>query len=194
MSEGLPSSNPKDVAQATVLLDRVADGDSTAAAELFPIVYDQLRLLAGRYFRGQQVSHTLQPTAVLHEAYLKLIGSGTDWESRAHFLAVAAKAMRQVLINHAREKGAAKRSGKRVDMTTSDLPDIINGPIDPVVIDEALNRLSALDANLAELVELRIFGGLSVEDIAHVTNKSESTVKRQWRQVRAWLSQELSGT
>ncbi len=191
MSANAHPSNPDDSGPATLLLGRVSDGDSSAAAELLPLVYEQLRAQAGHYFRDQPAGHTLQPTAVVHEAYFKLIGTSNGWESRAHFCAVAAKAMRQVLINHARGKAAAKRQGQRVDLSVSDMPTPGPAAIDPLVLDEVLGRLNELDPDYARLVELRFFGGLNVEEVAHVMGTSPRTVKRQWRQARAWLSCEL---
>lgn len=185
----MPSDDSSD---AKLLIDRVSSGDESAAEQLFPLVYSELRSLAEHYFRSQNPSHTLQPTAVVHEAYLKLIRGKQRWESRAHFCAVAAKAMRQILINHARDKRALKRSGNRVDLSIADMP-FSDGPeFDVVVFDEVLSKLQELDAEYYEIVELRFFGGLSVEETAHVTNSSARTVKRKWRQVRAWLSSELS--
>jgi RNA polymerase sigma factor (TIGR02999 family) len=178
---------------ATILLHRVRDGDSSAAAALLPLVYEQLRAVSGSYFRGQRADHTLQPTAVVHEAYVKLIGSDEKWESKAHFCAVAAKAMRQVLISHARARSAVKRSGDKVDLTLSDLPADVGTSIDPLALEDVLCKLTELNPEHARLVELRFFGGLSVEEVAHVMATSPSSIKRQWRQVRAWLSCELGG-
>ena len=177
--------------QVTQILSDLSGDDPQTAARLLPLVYEQLRAQAGHYFRDQPAGHTLQPTAVVHEAYVKLIGTSNDWESRAHFCAVAAKAMRQVLINHARGKAAAKRQGQRVDLSVSDMPTPGLAVIDPLALDEVLGRLNKLDPDYARLVELRFFGGLSVEEVAHVMGTSPSTVKRQWRQARAWLSCEL---
>jgi len=182
-----PESGP-----ATLLLGRIRDGDEQAARELLPIVYEQLRAMAGGYFQGQPVSHTLQPTALVHEAYLKLVGSGSDWKDRAHFCAVAATAMRQILSNHARDKRAAKRSGNRVQLTIDELPTPAGtSALDLLDLDDALSELSSLNPRHARLVELRFFGGLSTDEIAHLLDISSSMVRREWRAMRAWLSRRL---
>lgn len=178
---------------ATVLLRRVQQGDAAAASELLPVVYEQLRATAGSFFRAQQASHTLQPTALVHEAYLKLVGSaGTEWEGRSHFCAVAATAMRQILLDHARTKRAAKRGGQagRAALTAVESPSSSEA-IDLVALDEALTRLNEIDPEGARVVELRFFGGLSNEQIADVVGTSRPTVERSWRRCRAWLKTHL---
>ena len=179
---------------ATMLLDRIRSGDQAAANELLPLIYEELRARAGVYFRAQAVDHTLQPTALVHEAYVKLVRSGTELKSRAHFCALAATAMRQILIDHARAKLAAKRSGVKADITISG-PTSPSGSslIDLVAMDEALSALAANSERSARLVELRMFGGLSTEEIAHVLGVSTATVTREWRHTRAWLSRQLGG-
>ncbi len=182
---------------ATLLLSRVSDGDSAAAAELLPLVYDQLRAMAGAQFRGQHAGHTLQPTALVHEAYLKIVQGRGSWNDRAHFCAVAATAMRQILMNHARAQRAAKRSAKHVTVTL----DYVATPsgasaLDLVALDDALAKLKDLNERYARLVELRIFGGLTAEDMAPILGISAQMIRREWRRVRAWLARELdeSGT
>ncbi len=177
---------------ATLLLTRVSDGDSAAVAELLPLVYNQLRNIAGGQFRGERANHTLQPTALVHEAYLKLVGSGSTWSSQAHFCAVAATAMRQILSNHARTKRAAKRAGNLVDVSVSGI-EMPSGTrvLDLVALDDALTKLAALNQRYARIVELRFFGGLTVEEIAELEGVSARTVKKDWRSARAWLSREL---
>ncbi len=181
--------------EATLLLARVGAGDSAAAHELLPLVYEQLRAMAGSYFRGQPADHTLQPTALVHEAYLKLVHiPDGNWENRVHFCAVAATAMRQILHDRARRRRAAKRGGdaKRVPLDEMEAPSG-GQPVDMVALDDALERLAALDARQARIVELRFFGGLTVEQVAHVLEVSTRTVEKDWRRTRAWLSRELSG-
>ena len=159
------------------------------------MVYDELRALAGSYFQVQAPNHTLEPTALVHEAYAKLAGGADDeWQNRAHFFAVAAKAMRQVLADHARRKKAAKRAGNRHRVTLSGLltpPDGEN-QIDLIALDEALEKLSQRYPEQARVVELRFLAGLPLEEAAHVLGVSDSTVKRQWFLARAWLRRELS--
>ena len=179
---------------ATQLLQRLGSGDQSAAGDLLPLVYDQLRALAGGCFRGQRADHTLQPTALVHEAYLKLIRSDTDWKNRAHFCCVAATAMRQVLLNHARAKRAAKRHATFVDVSDAELqtPDGAS-LLDMIALDDALTKLKELNEDYARLIELRFFGGLTVDEIASVQGVSARTVRNHWRNARAWMSRELSG-
>ncbi|MCB9854696.1 MAG: sigma-70 family RNA polymerase sigma factor [Phycisphaerales bacterium] len=182
-----------DHGETTAILARVAAGDPSAAKALLPLVYEQLRAVAGSYFQAQPAHHTLQPTALVHEAYLKLVGSGTDWKDRAHFCAVAATAMRQILTNHANAKRAAKRSAHRVDVTVEVLPTPTGASmIDLLDLDDALKELSSLNERHSRMVELRFFGGLQVDAMAHVLGISEGMVRREWRAARAWLSGRLS--
>jgi RNA polymerase sigma factor (TIGR02999 family) len=180
---------------ATRLLKRMGSGDASAADELLPLVYEELHRLAATMMREQRSDHTLQPTALLHEAYLKLFDkeAQSSFESREHFLAVAAKAMRNVLVDHARRRAAEKRGGARERVTVSAVEGVLddNAP-DLLVLDEALTRLSAIDEPLARIVELRFFGGLSVEESARVLGVSEPTVVRGWRVARMWLERELA--
>lgn len=183
-----------DAEAATQLLARLQSGDSSAAHDLLPVVYDQLRSLAGRYFRGDAGRHTLQPTALVHEAYLKLVRSDAEWSGREHFCAVAATAMRQILMNHARAKRAAKRDGERVDLTIDEFATPAGKDvIDLVALDEALTKLAEHDPKLARIVELRFFGGLTMDEIATHLQVTRRTAQRDWRWIRAWLSAELSG-
>lgn len=185
-------------AQVTHLLEAARDGRASAADQLLPLVYDELRALAGSFFRGQRRDHTLQPTALVHEAYARMVKptgevSGEDhWTGRAHFFAVAAKAMRQVLANHARDRRAAKRGGDWRRVTLSDhFTPTSKKDIDLIALDEALENLAALDPRQARIVELRFFAEMTVEEIAHVLEVSVSTVEREWRMARAWLSAQL---
>jgi RNA polymerase sigma-70 factor, ECF subfamily len=185
-----------DSSDLTRLLDRVSAGDAAAADELFPLVYHELRALAGSFFRQQPSDHTLQPTALVHDAYLRLVDqTHPGWKDRAHFFAVAAKAMRQILTDHARRKHAAKRGGggarQRITLD-DDVAVTADRPIDLLSLDEAMGRLSQLDPRKGQVVELRFFGGLTNEDVANVLGVSRATVADDWTIARAWLRSELS--
>ena len=162
---------------------------------LLPLVYAELRRLAAGYLRREKPGQTLQPTALVHEAYLRLMKDRPDrWQNRAHFCAIAAHSMRQILIERARARGAAKRGGARPRVTLDEA--LVAGndrSIDLLELDEALERLAALDPEQARLVELRFFGGLTVEETAEAMNISPATVKRHWTVAKAWLSRELEG-
>lgn len=180
--------------EATILLGRVQAGDPRAAEELLPLVYGELLGLASGFFRRQSPGHTLQPTALVHEAYLKLVRSpGGGFANRAHFCAVAAKAMRQILINHAEAKKALKRGG---GAARSPLTEVVTPSgqrtLDIIALDEALSRLESLDPRRARIVEMWFFGGLQMEEVAEVLDVSVSTVKREWRATRIWLNEALS--
>jgi len=172
--------------------------DDRSSEDLLRDAYAQLRLLAGRYFRHQSRDHTLQPTALVHEAFLKLNASASDgrWESREHFLAVAATAMRQILINHAHKRRALKR-GAGVGRLTLGAGDgalaAMDLTSDLIALDEARDRLSERDERKARVVEARFFGGMTVEEVATALGISVSTVESDWRLARAWLSTELGG-
>ena len=157
--------------------------------ELSESLYGHLRAIAGSYFRSQSAQHTLQPTALVNEAYIKLSTSGGDgFSSREHFVSVAALAMRQILVDHARSKAAAKRKGPQATITATDLPGEDGGRIvDLIALDRALDALAALDARHAKVVELRYFGGLSVPEIARTLDVSVATIERDWKKARAWL-------
>lgn len=193
-----PSSIPGNAMtteSVTDLLQAWAAGDQAALDELLPLVYDDLRRQARRYMRGQTPGHTLQTTALVHEAYLRLAGqSAVDWQSRAHFFGVAAKAMRSILVDHARARSAAKRGGSARAITLNDAGKI-PGPqisVDVLALDDALARLGELDPRKSQLVELRYFGGLGIDEAAAVLGVSPTTVKREWTTARAWLRRELS--
>ena len=179
--------------EVTLLLDRVNEGDNSAAEALMPLLYDELRGLAGRYLRGERPGHTLQPTALVHEAFLKLVGQkNADYKSRGHFMAIAAVAMRRILVNHAQKRSAAKRGGgaKRVpladDLAVAESPDL-----DLVALDEALDRLAKRDPRKARVVEQRFFAGMEMSQIAENLGVSLVTVKRDWEFARAWLTREI---
>jgi len=177
------------------LIEGVAAGDSGAAARLFPIVYDELRHLAAAALRRERASHTLQPTALVHEAFLRLVGfDAANVQDRHHFIAIAARAMRRVLVDHARSRGALKRGDgeHRLCIDDVDVAASNGSDVDLVGLDRAMERLAALDERQARIVELRFFGGLTVEETAVVIAASERTVKRDWQMARAWLRRELA--
>ena len=185
---GEPSSD------LTRLLLDWSRGDQTALERLMPLVYDELRALAERSLRHERSGHTLQGTALVHEAYLKLVDQRqVRWQDRAHFFAVSAKLMRRILVDHARRHAAVKRgSGEpRLPLDQVDVPAAATPPADWLALDSALHRLAALDARQAHTVELRFFGGLTIEETAEVLQVSPATVKNDWNLARAWLFREL---
>ncbi len=192
------SVNP-DIQHTTKLLEQVAAGDSpSASGKLMAQVYEELRGLAGSYLRRQSASHTLQPTALVHEAFLKLVDqTSVQWNGRAHFFAVAAKAMRQVLVDHARAKNADKRGGGwgRVTIDQAVMPGAPGSAggteVDILALNELLDKLAELDPRQAQVVELRFFGGLTVEEVSLVLGVGKTTVEEEWRMARAWLSKRL---
>ena len=179
----------------TGLLMEWRQGDEEALAQLLPIVYDELRRIAARHLRAERDDLTLEPTAVVHEAFLKLVGlARLQWQDRAHFLAVASRLMRQVLLDHARGRLTAKRgAGATVLELLEDDAAVEPQHLDLVALDAALERLATLDQQQAKLVELRFFGGLTLQETAEVLGCSTSTVKRDWDTARTWLFRELGG-
>jgi RNA polymerase sigma factor (TIGR02999 family) len=177
----------------TGLLDDWSRGDRRALETLLPVVYTELRRIAARQLRRERDGHTLQPTALVHEAYLRLVEQrSVNWENRAHFFGVAAQVMRRVLVDHARRQGAKKRNAGAQRVPLDEAAEIAAVDQIPVmVLDHALGRLEKLDPGLAQIVELRAFGGLTIEEAAHVLNVSPTTAKREWRTARAWLTNEL---
>ena len=179
---------------ATRILEELQSGDASAAERLLPLVYAELRAMAGGLFRGQRTDHTLQPTALVHEAYVRLVAhTSTEWEDRRHFFAVAATAMRQILADHARRKRAEKRGGGRARVS---LDAAVTPPAEPtldlVVLDDALAKLCEVDPRKLRVVELRFFGGLTVDQVADVLGISKTTAESDWRAARAWLRAELA--
>jgi RNA polymerase sigma factor (TIGR02999 family) len=170
--------------------------DRQSVDSLLPIVYQELRRLAASYLRRERPGQTLQPTALVHEAYLRLMKDRPDrWQNRAHFCAIAAHSMRQILIERARARGAFKRGGAQPRVTLDEA--LVAGgerSFDFIALDQALERLNALDPEQARLVELRFFGGLTIEETAEAMQISPATVKRHWTVARAWLARELEGT
>lgn len=165
------------------------------SVELSPSVYGHLRAIAGSYFRGRSAGDTLQPTALVNEAFMKLAASeAADFESREHFVAVAARAMRQILVDHARRRNADKRGGNQRPVTLTDVAvGDAERALDLVALDDALSQLATLNARHARVVELRFFGGLSVPEVAQALGISVATVEREWKQARAWLLVQLDG-
>lgn len=186
-----PFEHDPDTHSVTQLLDAARGGDGRAMDRLLVVLYDELHAIAARHMRGERPDHTLQPTALLHEAVLRLLGvPASTFENRTHFLRAASQAMRRVLVDHARARNAAKRSsGLRV--TLDDDVAAREQGVDMLVLDEALQRLAAAEPRCAQVVELRFFGGLEVQEIAEVLGVSAPTVKRDWRFARAWLAREL---
>jgi RNA polymerase sigma factor (TIGR02999 family) len=177
------------------LIDEAAHGKREALEALLPLVYDELRRVAAAYMRRERPGQTIQATALVHEAYLRLLGEpNTRWQNRAHFCAIAAASMRQILVERARARGRLKRAGDRQRVTLTDaIPaGAAKAGVDVEALDEALTRFAALDPEMARLVELRFFGGLTIEETAEVLGISPATVKRHWTTAKAWLSRELS--
>jgi RNA polymerase sigma factor (TIGR02999 family) len=177
----------------TALLDDWSRGNSRALDQLLPLVYQELRGIARRQLRREREGHTLQPTALVHEAYLRLVDQReVDWRSRAHFFGVAAQVMRRILVDDARRHNAAKR-GEGVQRVPIDEAMEVPGrdDISVLALDDALGRLETVDRGLAQIIELRAFGGLTIEEAAHVLKVSASTAKREWRTAKAWLTREL---
>jgi RNA polymerase sigma factor (TIGR02999 family) len=187
---------PDTPSRATLLIRQIGEGNRQAADELLPLVYDELRRLARARLSREKPGQTLQPTALVHEAYLRLVeGADPGWEGRGHFFAAAAEAMRRILIDRARRRAAEKHGGQAERITLKDVAD--EQELDPetlIAIDQALDRLEALDREMAQVVKLRYFAGLSVEETAQSLAVSPRTVNRHWTSARAWLLRELSPT
>jgi RNA polymerase sigma factor (TIGR02999 family) len=197
----MSTPTPVNPHEMTILLTSASAGDRDASARLIELVYGQLRALAGSYAGGRNANHTLQPTALVHEAFVKLVQTpNANYNDRGHFFAVAATAMRQILSDHARAKRALKRGGgsehadvhveqwDRITLAqSSDAP-----PLDPIALDDVLQELQRLDERRYRVVELRFFGGMEVDDVANLLGVSRSTVEADWRAARAWLSVRLA--
>jgi RNA polymerase sigma factor (TIGR02999 family) len=168
-------------------------GNRSGLNQLLPLVYAELRRIAARQLRGERANHTLQPTALVHEAYLRLVDQRqVDWQNRAHFFGVAAQVMRRILVDHARRHSASKRGEGVPCVSIDEAREVAASNEMPVLaLDQALDRLETIDSDLARIVELRAFGGLTIEEAAHVLNVSPSTAKREWRTAKAWLGREL---
>jgi RNA polymerase sigma factor (TIGR02999 family) len=174
----------------TVLLAQARDGDAQALERLLPHVYHELRTMAHRQLMRDAGGHTLSTTALVHEAYLKLIGGSSDWRDRAHFFGYAATVMRNILVDYARRRGAAKRGGGQVPVDWEVVQPSVEAAADEVLaLDAALQRLEGVEPQLARVVELRFFAGLSLEEVAEVMGRSTRSVDRDWRKARAFLHQ-----
>ena len=183
-----------DSGEVTRLLGEIGRGQKDAMNQLLPLVYDELHRLARSYFRRERGEHTLQPTALVHEAYLRLVDQKAPMESRGHFLAVAATQMRRILLDYARKHQAARRGGGGQKVLLEDTMAISSEkPVDMIALNTALEKLATLDPTQSHLVELRFFGGLSVEETAEVMGVSPATVKRNWSSARAFLHREMTG-
>jgi RNA polymerase sigma-70 factor (ECF subfamily) len=183
-----------DTGEVTRLLGEVGRGKKDAMNQLLPLVYDELHRLARSYFRRERGEHTLQPTALVHEAYIRMVDQKSPMDSRGHFLAVAATQMRRILMDYARKHRAERRGGGGQKVMLEDTMVIAEQkPLDMIALDTALTGLAALDPTQAQMVELRFFGGLSVEETATVMGVSPATVKRSWSSARAFLHREITG-
>ena len=191
MKDGSPSPH-----EITQLLAEWSNGNQTALDKLYPLVYDELHRMARRYMNRERKGHTLQTTALINEAYVRLVDQKhVHWANRAHFFAISAQIMRRILIDHARRHGYAKRGGGAEKVSLDETAIIADDPAsDLLLLDEALSRLAEMDPRRSQVVELRYFGGLNNEEISGVLKISENTVTRDWNMARAWLYQELSGS
>lgn len=186
------SEDAKTSAMVAELLNATRRGDVAAYDRLLPLLYNELRAIAGRHMRGERPDHTLQPTALVHEAFLRLVGgSPVHFEDRTHFLRAASQAMRRVLVDHARARTAAKRSGDLRVTLDEALAGHDDRIVDLLVLDDAMTRLAAAEPRWARVVELRIFGGLEVAEVAEALGISPATAKRDWQFAKGWLAREL---
>lgn len=191
----MPSVPPRNVTQ---MLANWRNGDSAALNELLPVIYDELRQLAAGYLRRESAGHTLQATALVNEAYLRLVDqTQVNWQNRAHFFGAAANLMRQILIQHARAKHAEKRGGDAQKLYLDEVSGLVDNLVkeqnlDLLALDDALNRLATIAPQQSRVVELRFFAGLSIEETAEALGISPATIKREWNMAKAWLHRELS--
>jgi len=178
--------------QVTRLLLDWGEGDDAALNKLVPIIHDELRRLARNYMRRERPGHTLQTSALINEAYLRLVDGNVAWKNRSHFFGIAARLMRQILVDHARALSSLKRGGDQVRISLSDVANIGGRAEELIALDEALEDLAALDEQQSRIVELRYFSGLTIEETAESLNISTATVEREWRSARAWLRHKLT--
>jgi len=190
------SDSKKPTGEVTELLVKWKEGDAHALDQLLPIVYAELRRIADGYLRRERSDHTLQATALVHEAYLKLVkAQGLDWQNREHFFGISANLMRQILVDHARKSTANKRGGNISDLPLDESLTISNdSDANLLLLDESLTKLALIDAQAARIVELRYFAGLTIEETAGILKTSPTTVKREWATARAWLHREIAGS
>jgi len=190
LDKSMPDENDENLTQ---LLIDANSGDKAALDAILPLVYDELRRIAGNYLRRERSDHTLQATALVHEAYMRLIDQKkVDWENRAQFYGMAANMMRRILVNHAEQHKAEKRgSGNKLQLDEH-IDASFEQDVDLIDLDEALKRLTSLDEQKARIVELRFFGGLTIEEMVAVTGRSHATVEREWSFAKAWLYRELT--
>jgi len=182
-----------DISRLTETITAAQSGDPRAAADLLPLLYDELRRLGKALMRNQPTGHTLQATALVHEAYAKLVGTADPgWDGRAHFFGAAAKAMREILVDQARRRGALKRGGEHKRQSLENELPAIQAPVDDILaLDEVLKKLESQDARKSQIVMLRFFAGLNMQEIADALEVSKSSIERDWRYIRAWLYKEL---
>jgi RNA polymerase sigma-70 factor (ECF subfamily) len=185
---------PSQPGEVTYLLTQIRNGDREAESKLIPLVYNEMRRLAGYYLSGERPGHTLQPTALVHEAYLRLTQlKEIDWQSSSHFFAISSQMMRRILIDHARAQLSRKRGGNVRNISIDEIPDVSTEQSERLLaLEDALTRLDELDHRQSQIVELRFFGGLTEEEAAIILGVSTRTVKRDWRLAKAWLYQELA--
>lgn len=188
----MASLNPQPE-EVTRLLVNYSQGDQQALEQLLPLVYNELRRLAAGYLRRERDDHTLQPTALVHEAYLRLLGQDVTWQNRAHFFGVAANMMRRILVDHARQHQAEKRGSGEVKIALDEAINLSSErATDLIALDEALTALAEFDPQKSRMIELRYFAGLSVEETAQVLGISIATFSRQWKTTKAWLYREIT--
>jgi len=182
--------SPREVSQ---LLIDWGNGNQAALDELIPLVHDELRRLAGRYMRRENQGHTLQTSALVNEAYMRLVDQkSVHWKNRAHFFGVAAQLMRRILVDHARKRARAKRGGRAQMVSLADQAVVFREGAEVIALDEALTNLADMDPRKSQIVEMKFFGGLSTEEVAEVLKVTPRTVEREWRKARAWLNRAIS--
>ena len=191
-AEGIEREDMSSPTNVTQMLLEWRGGNEDALERLMPMVYDELRRLAGHYMRTERKGHTLEATALVNEAYIRLVDMKVSWQDRAHFFAVAARLMRRLLVDHARAHHRAKREGDAVKVTLGEALEVSSGPASNVLaVDEALTRLAEFDPRKSEILELRYFGGLNNDEVAEALNISRATVQRDLRLAKTWLIREL---
>lgn len=185
----MAETSPREVTQ---LLQEWANGDQAALEELVPLVYDELRRLASRYMRRERQGHTLQTSALINEAYLRLVDQkNVKWHNRSHFYGVAAQVMRHILVDHARSRSRAKRGGGFQIESLDEQAVITSEAAEVLALDEALKKLAEMDERKSQIVEMKFFGGLTTEEVAEVLNITSRTVEREWRKAKAWLNRAI---